>query len=184
MNIDNEKTEDIDGISKVIYKAFENHPHHQAGALPTEHLIVEKLRVQGALSLSLLAKIDNEIVGHIAFSPVEISGKTLKWFGLGPISVAPNMQGQGIGSKLINEGIKQLRVLGAKGVVLLGEPEYYRRFGFKAYPQLSYASVPAEYFLALALKDTPLPSGEVNYHKAFLSSYLYYQLARYCQNHA
>lgn len=167
MNIHNETSQDIEAISTLVYSAFENHPHHQAGALPTEHLIVEKLRLQGALSLSLVAEIDDEIVGHIAFSPIEIAGKTLEWFGLGPVSVAPNMQGQGIGGKLIKEGMKQLKTLGAKGVVLLGEPEYYQRFGFKAYPKLSYPGVPAEYFLALAFKGTPLPSGEVNYHNAF-----------------
>lgn len=170
MNIHNETSQDIEAISALVYSAFENHPHHQAGALPTEHLIVEKLRLQGALSLSLVAEVDDHIVGHIAFSPVTIAGKALNWYGLAPVSVAPNMQGQGIGGKLIKESMKQLKALGAMGVVLLGEPEYYMRFGFKAYPQLSYAGVPAEYFLALSLADSSsetLPSGEVTYHQAF-----------------
>ncbi len=168
MNIRPENTKDHDAIQKVTYNAFENHPHHEVGSKPTEHLIVNKLRKSGALSVSLVAHEGSNIIGHIAFSPVTIAEEQCNWFGLGPVSVITERQGEGIGGQLINAGLEKLKELGAQGVVLLGEPEYYGRFGFKAEAGLILPDIPPEFFLALSLNEvTLLPSGIVSYHHSF-----------------
>ena len=161
-----EKDSDITVIETLTYSAFKDHPHHEPGAEPTEHLIVNRLRDANALTLSLVAEVNNQVIGHIAFSPVLINGEATNWYGLAPVSVLPEQQGKGIGKALINEGLAQLKEHGAEGFVLLGEPEYYGRFGFKAQPELTLTGVPAEYFLALHVKGS-IPTGEVNYHPAF-----------------
>lgn len=154
---------DIDEISRITYAAFLG----KFSDHPTEHLIVNGLREAGALSLSLVAEVDGKIVGHVAFSPVTIDELFFDWYGLGPISVVPELQKQGIGSKLIREGLTRLRELGARGCVLEGSPAYYQRFGFKPIPGLTYHASPApEFFMALPFgEDVPL--GKVEYHKAF-----------------
>jgi len=169
MNIRLEKTNDINAISELVYQAFENHPHHQLGAKPTEHLIINDLRLAKALTLSLVAEDETGIVGHIAFSPVKVGNKNSDLFGLGPVSVIPERQNEGIGAQLINAGLKAIKDKGASGVVLLGEPSYYARFGFTQHPNLTLAGVPAEYFVAISFNNEkqPLPSGIVTYHAAF-----------------
>ncbi|KJF82077.1 GNAT family N-acetyltransferase [Photobacterium angustum] len=161
-----EKDSDITVIETLTYSAFKDHPHHEPGSEPTEHLIVNRLRDANALTLSLVAEVNNQVIGHIAFSPVLINGEATNWYGLAPVSVLPEQQGKGIGKALINEGLAQLKEHGAEGFVLLGEPEYYGRFGFKAQPELTLTGVPAEYFLALPVKGS-IPTGEVSYHPAF-----------------
>ena len=132
----------------------------------TEPLIVERLRSAGALTISLVAEEDGHIVGHVAFSPVTLSAGEKDWYGLGPVSVRPDRQKQGIGSALIREGMERLRVLGAQGCVLVGDPGYYNRFGFTADPALKVTDVPPEYFLVLPLQG-PVPSGIVAFHPGF-----------------
>ena len=166
MKIRAENHSDIAEIVALIYRAFENHPHHEPGAKPSEHLIVNKLRDAQVLSLSLICEDQAGIIGHIAFSPILINGEESVWYGLGPVSVIPERQGEGIGAALIREGLAQLKAQGVKGVVLLGEPNYYARFGFESLPKLTLAGVPAEYFLALPLANNT-PTGEVTYHSAF-----------------
>jgi len=168
MNIRPETKSDINAITALTYAAFENHPHHEPGAKPTEHLIVNNLRDSGALTLSLVAEDETGIVGHIAFSPVSIAGVASTWYGLGPVSVTPRLQGKGIGGQLIKTGLQMLTAQEAGGIVLLGEPEYYHRFGFKTHSNLTLADVPAEYFLIQPLVDTEIPVGEVTYHPAFV----------------
>ena len=157
-----EQPQDIAAISTITQAAFIDHPHSQQ----TEHLIIDALRDAGALTISLVAERDGEIVGHIAFSPVLISGKDCRWYGLGPISVRPDCQRQGIGLKLIATGLEQLRQLGAQGCTLVGEPAYYQRAGFKTLSQLEYPGIPAEYVLTLPLGDN-VPSGTLQFHPGF-----------------
>lgn len=170
MKIRPETMSDANAIAALTYKAFENHPHHAPGAKPTEHLIVNNLRDSGALTLSLVAEDETGIVGHIAFSPVKIAGVASNWYGLGPVSVNPEQQGKGIGGQLIKTGMEILKAQNAEGIVLLGEPEYYGRFGFKTHTNLTLADVPAEYFLIKSLRgdDAEIPVGEVTYHRAFI----------------
>ncbi|MEL7317609.1 MAG: N-acetyltransferase [Pseudomonadota bacterium] len=132
----------------------------------TEPYIVDKLREDGDLTLSLVALDKQRIVGHIAISPITITDGAQGWFGLGPVSVWPDMQRVGIGETLIRRAIADMCERGAKGIALLGSTEYYPRFGFKHEPQLRYPGPPAEYFQCLLL-DGDLPSGEIAYSHAF-----------------
>lgn len=132
----------------------------------TEARIIEALRSSGALTISLVAEHDGEIIGHIAFSPILIDGEDRGWFGLGPVSVKRGMQGQGIGKALILTGLEQLNAGGAAGCVLLGDPGYYGRFGFSCDPELTYTGGPPEAFQFLVLNG-PHATGAVSYHPAF-----------------
>jgi len=162
INIRNERESDSTRISEIITLAFENDPHTDE----REAEIVELMRDDSALTLSLVAEIGDKIVGHIAFSKVTINDEFIDWYGLAPVCIEPKYQKKGIGSKLIQEGLKLLQAINAKGCVLLGEPSYYQRFGFKAYQQLVLPSVPAMYFQALSFSNS-IPSGTVKYHQAF-----------------
>jgi putative acetyltransferase len=113
-----------------------------------------------------VAQDAGRIAGHIAFSPVTIADGSAHWFGLGPASVWPDLHGQGIGSALIRRGIADLQAQGAKGIVLLGSPDYYGRFGFEHDPALTYPGPPPEYFQRLVLAG-PAPCGAVTYAHAF-----------------
>lgn len=157
-----ERIGDIEKIHELTIAAFLNAPHTSH----TEQFIVKKLRDADALAISIVAEVMGRIVGHVALSPVEISDGSTRWYGLGPISVAPELQGRGIGSQLMRATETELRNIKANGCVLLGDPEYYRRFGFKPMEGLILPDMPPEYFQALHLNGT-LPQGVVTYHKAF-----------------
>ncbi|WP_428306351.1 GNAT family N-acetyltransferase [Lacipirellula sp.] len=157
---------DAAAIEAVTASAFLNAPHTDH----TEQFIVAALRAAGALSISLVAEDAGSIVGHVAVSPVTISDGSSDWYGLGPISVLPARQGEGIGTALMRAAITALRELSAAGCVVLGEPAYYGRFGFKAAPELVLPGVPAEYFMAVQFRDGALPDGDVFYHAAFAAS--------------
>lgn len=128
--------------------------------------LVDRLRANGDLTLSLVAEDADGIVGHIAFSPVTISDGAEAWYGLGPVSVRPDLQRTGIGGSLIKRGIADLRAVGAKGIVLLGSTDYYPRFGFEHDPELRYPGPPAEYFQRLVLEGAA-PKGVVSFAPAF-----------------
>ena len=162
MLIREETEKDIPAIHALLDGAFATAPHSQQ----TEHLIVDALRKSGQLTLSLIAEQDDEIVGCIAFSPVKINGKACDWFGLGPVAVTPDRQGMGIGSELIQSGIRHLRAEDARGCVVLGEPDYYSRFGFAPLPDLKLEGIPEKYFMARPLVDE-IPAGLVDYDPAF-----------------
>ena len=157
-----ETSSDEEAITQVTRRAFLSHPHsHQ-----TEQFIIGALRADHALSLSLVAEESGYIVGHIAFSPVTISDGTSRWYGLGPISVEPDLQRRGIGRALMEQGLAELRKIGANGCVLVGDPAFYLRFGFTNNPALELKGVPQEFFLTLSF-DTSYPHGNVQVHSAF-----------------
>lgn len=150
-------------IAAVTAAAFRGAPHSDG----SEAEIIERLRVAGDLAVSLVAvDADGAIVGHVAFSPVTISDGTSGWYGLGPVSVVPSHQGTGIGSSLIRAGLERLRSAGARGCVVLGEPAFYARFGFRHDPRLVFPGPPPEYFLRLVFAG-PEPHGAVGYSAAF-----------------
>jgi putative acetyltransferase len=157
-----ETTLDIEAITQVTMAAFKtlqvsNH---------TEQFIIKALRAAGALTLSLVAEIGKRVVGHIAFSPLTISDGTKNWYGLGPISVLPECQRQGIGKALIQEGLSRLKALNARGCCVVGHPEYYRKFGFENVTGLTVEGVPQEVFFALSF-DGHTPQGNVMFHEGF-----------------
>ena len=157
-----ERAGDEQVIHDLTEAAFRDMPFSDGD----EQDLVDRLRADGDLTLSLVAEDANRIVGHIAFSPVTISDGSSDWYGLGPVSVLPELQRGGIGGKLIQRGIADMRAIGARGIVLLGSTDYYPRFGFEHDPQLVYPGPPAEYFQRLVLEGEA-PSGTVSYAPAF-----------------
>ncbi len=160
--IRSETVADIDAIRDVTVAAFRS----MAISNHTEQFIIEALRDAHALTLSLVAELDGQVVGHIAFSPVVLSDGTPDWYGLGPLSVLPEYQRQGIGKALVEEGLARLKGMGAHGCCLVGHPDYYRKFGFRNAPGLVLEGVPPEVFFALPFDDD-LPQGQVTFHEAF-----------------
>lgn len=162
LHIRHERPQDISTITALTAAAFASQEHSSH----TEQFIVNALRRSQQLTISLVAVLDEDIVGHVAASPVTISSGAQGWFGIGPISVWPDRQGQGIGSALMQAALAELQQLGATGCVVLGEPGYYSRFGFAVHPGLKLPDVPPEYFQALSFGPA-LPQGTVQYHAAF-----------------
>lgn len=162
MIIRDEAAADIESIRTLTTDAFADMPH----SVGSEPAIIDRLRAAAALTLSLVAEDEGIVIGHVAFSVVRISGEEAGWYGLGPISVLPARQGQGIGSALVNEGLARLRKLDAKGCVLAGNPAYYTRFGFSVDPAFTYPGIPPEYFMRLAFSPV-YAGGMVAYHPAF-----------------
>ncbi|MCE5192013.1 MAG: N-acetyltransferase [Actinomycetia bacterium] len=157
-----ETVSEIGDIRKINVEAFRDHPISRQ----TEHLIVDALRETGALEVSLVAFSEGRPVGHIAFSRAAVGDSKSGWFLLGPVAVLPGLQGQGIGSALVESGLAELRTRHASGCVLVGDPGYYSRFGFSAFPDLSYEGVPHEYVLGLPFADDA-PCGTILANKAF-----------------
>ena len=162
MPIRAELPDDIDAIHDVTVAAFKA---VQPGD-ETEAGIVAALRAAGALTVSLVVEDRDRIIGHVALSPVRINGKVGAWYGLGPVSVQPDRQGEGFGQALVRAGLEHLRALSADGCVVLGDPAYYGRFGFAWDPGLTYGSVRPGYFQRLVFRG-PSPVGNVTYHDAF-----------------
>jgi putative acetyltransferase len=163
--IRNETESDIKAISKITKAAFET----PAISNQTEHFIIDALRDANMLTISLVAIAGKEVVGHIAFSPVTISDGSLGWYGLGPISVSPELQKQGIGKSMMQEGLARLKSMGAKGCILVGDPGYYERFGFKSPQDMFIEGVPQEYVMALPFVESNT-CGTVAFHDAFAAT--------------
>jgi putative acetyltransferase len=162
IKIRGETSSDAQIIEAVTASAFLDAPHTSH----TEQYIVNALRRAGKLTVSLVAEADGIVIGHVVISPVSISDGASGWFGLGPISVLPQHQRRGVGSQLMREALRLLRDRGASGCVVLGEPEYYSRFGFQADPNLVLPGVPSEYFQTISF-ELSRPRGTVTYHGAF-----------------
>ena len=165
MIIRKETTSDIEAITQVTITAFKTLQISNQ----TEQFIIKSLRNANALTISLVAEVDGQVVGHIAFSPVTISDGSPNWYGLGPVSVLPEYQKQGIGESLVNKGLSLLKAMGGKGCALVGDPNYYNRFGFRNIPDLVHEGIPQEVFLALPF-TLNVPQGMVVFHEAFLAT--------------
>ncbi|HTN17308.1 MAG TPA: N-acetyltransferase [Chitinophagaceae bacterium] len=157
-----EEPSDIGSIDQVTKTAFASAAYSSG----TESFIIKALRANGQLSVSLIAEEQGILIGHIAISPVRISSGSEGWFGLGPVSVIPSKQGSGVGSGLIRAALDALRALHASGCVVLGEPSYYGRFGFRSDARLQYLHAPAEYFQALSFTGK-IAEGTVEYDDSF-----------------
>ena len=160
-----EAPKDIDAIGYVNEQAF---------GQPVEAAIVDKLRNRNALTISLVATIGNEVVGHIAFSPVLIESEcsSFEAVALAPMAVLPAHQRKGIGSQLVRAGLGECHRLGHDIVVVLGHPNYYPRFGFVPGKQRGIDcefEVPDEAWMVLELREGALAgrSGTVKYQPEF-----------------
>ena len=165
VTIREEKLEDAVAVRRFNEEAF---------GQPQEARLVDLLRARRAVLLSLVATIDDRVVGYILFSPVRLETKTsdLEGAGLGPMAVLPEFQRMGIGSKMIAEGTRRLQELGCPFIVVLGHPEYYPRFGFIPASRHGIRcqwEVPDEAFMLLPLDISRLTalSGLVWYREEF-----------------
>lgn len=164
MNIDvrEEHPEDEAAIRAVNDQAF---------GQDLEGRIVDALRSNGVVKLSLVATHDDQIVGHIMFSPASIDGM-VQGAALGPMAVVPAAQGQGVGSRLVQAGIKQLEKSGCPFIIVLGHADYYPRFGFQPASARGIAckwEVPDEAFMILVFDEKQLEgaTGMAQYRNEF-----------------
>ena len=161
VEIRKERPDDIPVIRDVNRRAF---------GQDQEANIVEALRSNGAVSLSLVATVDNRVVGHVMYSPARIGA--VVGAGLGPVAVLPEHQRQGIGSQLIEVGNRQLKDTGCPFIVVIGHADYYPRFGFTPARPLGLTcewDVPDDVFLLLVLDRGTMQhvSGMVKYRPEF-----------------
>ena len=121
--IRNEESRDIEQVRAILRAAF-----------PTEaeSKFVDELRSNGKALISLVAINDDQVLGHILFSPISTAPPSeAKGIGLAPVAVLPDLQSKGIGSGLIGEGLRLCKELGYDFCVVLGDPKYYQGFGFE-----------------------------------------------------
>lgn len=155
---------DAKAVARVITAAFTGHPMSDG----TEADLVARLRQDPAFVLALVAEKEGDIIGHIAFSEALISGE--KVLVLAPLSVAPKWQDQGVGTALIKAAHQTLERLDYPAIVVLGHADYYARFGYEKaadYGINAPFDVPEEALRVRRLKDSPLPSGVIQYAAAF-----------------
>jgi len=157
-----EQAKDYAAIYALTERAFKGKPY--AGG--DEQDLVDRLRACGVLAPSLVAIIDKQIIGHIAFSPATVADRTSPWFALGPVSVLPEHQSKGIGAALIERGLDEIEKRGALGCILTGNPDYYQRFGFEFANANAPSNEPTEFFM-LKLLSTSKPTGAFTFHPAF-----------------
>ncbi|MBS0239633.1 MAG: N-acetyltransferase [Proteobacteria bacterium] len=160
MLIRNETVGDIPAISRLVTEALLT----LAQSTGTEASIVEKLRADSALALSLVAEEKGEAVGYLAASAARI-GTQDGWALIGPLAVLPSRHRQGIGTALMAEALLRLRAT-SRGAALVGDPAYYGRFGFRSFPGFGVAGCPPEVVQALPF-DGIEPRGELIHHPAF-----------------
>jgi putative acetyltransferase len=164
MTIRLEMDSDIALIYEINLLAFRQRP---------EADLVNELRKNRKLIVSLVTERDERIVGHIAFSRVSAENAPEVFIaGLAPLAVLPELQGRGIGSMLVREGIEACRKMNVEGIVVLGHPDFYPRFGFQPASRFGLRCVydaPDEAFMALELKDGTLSryAGLIRYAPEF-----------------
>lgn len=160
MLIRNETESDIPVIRRIVTEAMLTLPQSTG----TEADIVDRLRADDALILSLVAQDGADAVGYLAASMARI-GPERDWGLIGPLAVLPSRHGEGIGSALMIEAVHRLRAI-CRGAVLVGDPRYYGRFGFSAFPGLGVSGCPPQFVQALPF-DATQPRGDVIHHTAF-----------------
>lgn len=161
IEIRDEEPGDIDAIRDVNRQAFNQEQ---------EGRIVDALRDNGGVLLSLVAAVNGVVVGHIMFSPLSVGPAT--GAGLAPMAVLPNYQRQGIGSQLVEQGLQRLNKAGCPFVVVLGHPDFYPRFGFRPAVESGLTcewDVPAEAFMVAILRPelTTTLAGLARYRPEF-----------------
>lgn len=149
-------------IYELTEQAFRGRPY--AGG--DEQEVINRLRERGELVVSLVAQLQDEVVGQITFSPAGVADNSTPWFALGPVAVLPALQSKGIGGALINQGLDEILKLGALGCILTGNPVYYSRFGFELAPEHAPANEPAEFFM-LKCFTAARPRGTFSFSPSF-----------------
>jgi predicted N-acetyltransferase YhbS len=167
-----ENKNDYKSVFQLIEKAFENEEYSDH----KEQFLVERLRKSDAFipQLSIVAEVENEIVGHILLTKLEIKNDSelFESLALAPVSVLPKFQGKGIGSKLILHSHEVAKEFGYKSIILLGHQDYYPRFGYELTNKYGIEmpfDVPAENCMVKALVENGLSGvdGKVAYPAEF-----------------
>lgn len=162
MTIREERPADIPAIRDLVTRAFTGYPYSDGD----ESDVIDRLRVDGDLLLSLVAEESQRILGQITYSPAILENGEQDWVVLGPVAVDPQHQGTGIGRALIETGETIMRERGARGVTVLGDPAIYSRFGFETGTAMWLAGELSEYFQVKSLTG-PIPATEQRYVRAF-----------------
>ncbi len=161
INIRNEEAEDVEQVREILCAAFSTN---------AESKLVDALRANGKAIISLVTARDEQVLGHIMFSPVSTSPSSeAKGIGLAPVAVHPTAQSQGISSQLIHEGLRLCKELGYDYCIVLGDPRYYQRFGFEKASQFGLQN---EYgvddpFRLIRLSERAIAPGKVQYAPEF-----------------
>ena len=166
IRIREERADDIHQVRSVNDAAF---------GQPTEGHIVDRLRGADSEAVSLVAVLNEKVIGHIFFSSVTVETELglIKGMGLAPMAVVPEHQREGVGSELVTEGLKEIRKKGYPFVVVLGHETYYPRFGFRPASEYGLRSqwdgVPDEVFMAIIYAKDRMKglSGTVYYREEF-----------------
>ena len=160
MKIRLERPEDISTIGILTNEAFKTVSYGDG----TEADIINAMRTDGSLSLSMVAEDADQIRGQVTVSPAKVGGAN-GWYGIGPIAVDKNHFKQGIGSAMMHATIGWAWGMGASGLVLAGNPDYYLRFGFENDCGLTYLEHAPKYIHRLTLHG-PAATGEITFAPA------------------
>jgi len=172
VNIRQETPKDYQIVEKVVESAFRNEEFSDQ----TEHILVSNLRKSSAFisELSIVAELDDKIVGHILVTRININDthNSFESLALAPVSVDPNYQSRGIGGQLIIAAHNKAKALGYKSIILVGHADYYPRFGYRKLSTYNISlpfSAPDENCLAIELTKGALKkiNGQVKYDDAF-----------------
>lgn len=167
IRIRREREDDYEPISALVKEAFATAAHSDGD----EHNLICRIRETAEYipELSLVAMSGDNLVGYIMFSRIRIGDNDA--LALAPLAVAPGMQGRGVGALLINSGHRIARQMGYALSVVLGDPAYYGRFGYRnasAYGITAPSGIPDEYYMVCPLMDdTAIMPGKVKYSRAF-----------------
>ncbi|MEL1252010.1 GNAT family N-acetyltransferase [Aurantiacibacter gilvus] len=157
-----ERTGDEEAIRSVVDAAFEGLPYSDGD----EADMIDRLRRDGDLLLSLVAVEDGEVIGQVAYSAAGLSNGEEGWMVVGPIAVSPAHQGKGIGRALMEAGEAAMRERGAKGITVFGDPALYGRFGYRQYTPMTQAGELGEY-LQVKSFGAEIPAAEIRYAPGF-----------------
>ena len=149
-------------IRELTKRAFVGEPYSDGD----EHHVIDRLRADGDLVLSLVAVSDGTIIGQVTYSAAALSNDEADWMVLGPIAVEPDRQGQGVGRALIAAGEAAMRGRGVKGITVLGDPEIYGRFGFVSHTAMRQDDELGT-FLQVKSFGAEIPAATITYAPAF-----------------
>lgn len=157
-----EQAGDEKAIRELTRRAFEGHPFSDGD----EQDVIDRLRADGDLVLSLVAESDARIIGQVTYSRAILSNGEEGWMVVGPIAVEPSHQGMGVARSLMEAGEDAMRRLGARGITVLGDSELYSRWGFRQYTALKLDGGLAEY-LQVKSFGSEIPAATLSYAPAF-----------------
>ena len=162
LTIREELPADEAAIRELTLRAFIGHPYSDGD----EADVINRLRADGDLYLSLVALDGEEIIGQVTYSQARLSNGETGWMVVGPIAVEPSRQGEGIGRGLIERGEAEMKARGAKGITVLGDPRLYARFGFVQGTPMQLEGELGE-FLQVKSYGAPIPAASISYAPAF-----------------